>query len=234
MRGEEFREGLVTSVPIALGYLAVSFAFGIHATATGLSPIMSTIISLTSLSSSGQFAGVGIMAAAGSYVELALAVLTINLRYILMSLSLTQKIAPMPLWHKLIIGYAVTDEIYAAAIGRDKDVTRDYYVGLMLLPVLGWTMGTLLGASLGALLPQDVVNALGIALYCMFIALVVPPARKDRSILRAVLLTAALSLALAYLPGVRALSAGWRVILLALAVPAGLAWRDTRAGGTAV
>jgi predicted branched-subunit amino acid permease len=84
------------------------------------------------------------------------------------------------------------------------------------------------------LLPQDVVNALGIALYCMFIALVVPPARKDKSILRAVLLTAALSLMLAYLPGISALSAGWRVILLALAIPAGLAWRDTRAGGAAV
>ena len=163
---------------------------------------------------------------------MALAVLTINLRYILMSLSLTQKLAPMPLWHKLIIGYAVTDEIYAAAIGRDKDVTRDYYVGLMLLPVLGWTMGTLLGASLGALLPQDVVNALGIALYCMFIALVVPPARRTKHPARGAAHGHAVAGA--------GLSAGRpRAVRRVARDIAGagdtrrLAWRDTRAGGAA-
>lgn len=224
----DIRRGMRLSVPIALGYFAVSFAFGISAVQSGVPPFLAAFISLTNLSSSGQFAGVKILAAGGTYVELVLSVLIINLRYILMSLSLSQKMIALPRWQKLLLGYGVTDEIYAAAIQQEGDLSFSFFASLIVLPVLGWSGGTLTGALMGQLLPQTVTAALGIALYCMFIAIVVPPATKDSRILKTVLIAAGFSIALTYLPQFSFLPVGWRVILCTLAASSLMALRDVR------
>ncbi len=224
----DIRQGIRLSTPIALGYFAVSFAFGISAVQSGVPPFLAAFISLTNLSSSGQFAGVQILAAGGTYVELVLSVLIINLRYILMGLSLSQKMIALPRWQKLILGYGVTDEIYAAAIQQEGDLSFLAFGSLIVLPVLGWTGGTLAGALMGQLLPPSITAALGIALYCMFIAIVVPPATKDRRILKTVLLSAGMSIGLTYLPQFSFLPVGWRVIICTLLASALMAVHDVR------
>ncbi len=224
----DIRQGIRLSTPIALGYFAVSFAFGISAVQSGVPPFLAAFISLTNLSSSGQFAGVQILAAGGTYVELVLSVLIINLRYILMGLSLSQIMIALPRWQKLILGYGVTDEIYAAAIQQEGDLSFLTFGSLIVLPVLGWTGGTLAGALMGQLLPPSITAALGIALYCMFIAIVVPPATKDRRILKTVLLSAGMSIALTYLPQFSFLPVGWRVIICTLLASALMAVHDVR------
>lgn len=226
---KEFSQGLQTGLPICLGYFAVSFAFGISAVKMGVSPLMSAFISLTNLSSSGQFAGVQILSALGTYTELVLTVLVINLRYVLMSLSLSQRVLQLNTRQKLIIGYGVTDEIFAAAIREDRELSFAFFLGLMSLPVLGWVGGTATGAFLGELLPASLSNALGIALYCMFLAIVLPPARQDDRVGQTVLMAACLSVMSTYLPVLCQLPVGWRVTLCTLVTALTMAYLDVRA-----
>jgi predicted branched-subunit amino acid permease len=217
-RHADLRTGLRDGVGIALGYFTISIAFGLSCVRTGLSPLVATVISFTNLSSSGQFAGVTIIAQAGTVGELALTVLLINLRYVLMSFSLSQRLAPgIGTAPRLLMGYGVTDEIYALAMNR-RVVTAPYYLGLMALPVLGWTLGTLAGALLGQVLPASLQSAMGVLLYAMFVAIVVPPARASGPVFAVVAIAATVSMLLAGLPG---LAAGWRLIL-ATCVAAGV------------
>ena len=224
----DFKQGIRLSTPIFLGYFAVSFAFGISAVQSGVPPFMAAFISLSNLSSSGQFAGVKILAAGGMYVELVLSVLMINLRYILMSLSLSQKMIALPRWQRMLLGYGVTDEIYAAAIQQEGDISFAFFSGLVVLPALGWSGGTLSGALMGQLLPASITSALGIALYCMFIAIVLPPLRRDQRIRMVVLFSAALSLFLFFVPPFAHIPVGWRVILCTFVASALMAIRDVR------
>ena len=183
-----FYSGLIHGIPIGLGYLAVSFTFGIMAVSSGLSVFQSVLISLTNLTSAGQFAGLGIITAGSSYLEMAAVQLVINLRYCLMSCSLSQKLDhKMPLFHRFLMAYGVTDEIFGVSVCHPGTLSPFYSYGLMSAAVPGWTLGTLLGALSGSLLPERLLNALGVALYGMFLAIIVPPARENR-ILRAVVL----------------------------------------------
>lgn len=209
--GADLRSGLGDSVGIALGYFAISMAFGLTCVRGGLSPLVATVISATNLSSSGQFAGVTLAAEAASVAEVALTVLLINVRYVLMSFSLSQRLSPdVGTLPRLLMGYGVTDEIYAVAVRRPL-VTASYYLGLMALPVAGWTLGTLAGALLGQVIPASLSSASGVLLYAMFVALVVPAARDAAPVARVAGLAALLSVALAVLPA--SLDAGWRLIL---------------------
>lgn len=215
----ELRAGLGDGVGIALGYFTISIAFGLAAVRSGLTPLAATVISFTNLSSSGQFAGVTIMAQAGALAEIALTVLLINLRYVLMAFSLSQRLAPgVTTGQRLVLGYGVTDEIYALAMNR-RVVTASYYLGLMALPVAGWTLGTLTGALLGEVLPPSLASAMGVLLYAMFVAIVVPPARASGPVLAVVAIAGAVSVALAALPV--SVAAGWRLII-ATCVAAGV------------
>lgn len=210
----DFGTGVRDGTGIALGYFAISMAFGLSCVRTGLTPLAATMISLTNLSSSGQFAGVQILGQLGSYAELALTVLLINLRYVLMSFSLSQQLAPgVGTVRRLVMGYGVTDEIYALAMRRPV-VTASYYLGLMVLPVAGWVGGTLAGATLGQVLPASAQSAMGVLLYAMFIAIVVGPAKASRAVGAVVALAAGVSVALALLP--LGLAPGWRLILVTL------------------
>lgn len=211
-----FVRGMAHGVPIMLGYLSVSFGFGIAAVRLGLSPAAAVAISALNLTSAGQAAGIEIIAAGGALMEMALTQLVINLRYALMGISLSQNLdSTFNTPRRLLVSYGITDEIYAVAVSRPEPLTARYMYGLILTPFLGWTAGTALGALAGRLLPDVVTDAMGIVLYGMFFAIFVPVARKDKRVLCVVLLAAAFSAVFKYLlPGV---SGGFAVILSALA-----------------
>lgn len=182
-------------IPIALGYISVSFGFGIAAVRAGLSVAAAVGISASNLTSAGQAAGVEIIAAGGTLIELALSQLVINLRYSLMGLSLSQKLDDsFTVPHRLLASYGITDEIFAVAAAQPGKLKPSYMYGLILISALGWTGGTLLGAVAGQALPQMFTAAMGILLYGMFIAIIIPPSRKSRSVFGAVLFAALISL----------------------------------------
>ena len=215
-----FKKGLKDGLPICLGYFSVAFAFGIFAIENGLTVFQAVIISLTNLTSAGQLAGVPIMAN-GSLIELAVSQLVINSRYSLMSVSLSQKFSKsVKLKDKFLIAYGNTDEIFAVAVSQKGDVGKKYMWGLILLPVIGWTSGTLFGAIAGNILPAVITAALGLAIYGMFTAIVVPVAKKEKPTALCVLLAIALSCAFRYLPFLKNVPSGFVVIICAVVASA--------------
>ena len=214
---KEFSSGFRAGIPIFLGYLSVSFSFGISAVNGGLSPLAAVLISLTNLTSAGQLAGLEIIIAAGSLIEMILAQLIINARYFMMSLSLSQKIDnSFPLRARLISSFVITDEVFAVAASRKGKLQPHFMYGLILLPAVGWVLGTLMGAVAGNILPDALKLSLGIAIYGMFVAIVVPPARAERGVLVASLTAAAVSCAIAFLPFLSFITAGFSIIICAL------------------
>lgn len=220
-----FGRGLLDGLPIALGYLSVSFSFGISAVNEGLSPLAAVLISLTNLTSAGQVAGLGIILAEGALFEMALTQLVINIRYLLMSLSLSQRLdTSFTLRHRVLAAFGITDEIFGVASAQREPLVPRYMYGLILLPVVGWTLGTLLGAVAGNILPDDLKHALGIAIYGMFVAIVVPPARKSRGVLLGVLVAIGISCLLSYLPFFSFMTSGFSIIVAALLAALLAAW----------
>lgn len=217
MKKTLFLTGLKDGIPIAAGYFAVSFSFGIAAVAAGLAPLEALLISMTNLTSAGQFAAIGIIGGGGSYIEMAATQFVINLRYALMSLSLSQKLdRTFSRLHSLILGHAVTDEIFAVAMSRGGRIRPVYFLGLAALPYIGWSCGTAAGAFLGELLPDTLTSALSVSLYGMFIAIIVPAAKKERSVLTVTLISIALSFAIFYIPALDFISSGFSIIICAV------------------
>ena len=213
-RKKELIGGLKDGAPIALGYLSVSFSVGILAAASGFTVFQGAFMSLTNVTSAGQFAGIQVIAAGGTILELMLTQLIINLRYALMSLSLSQKLSEkVTLWQRFVIAFANTDEIFAVAMSHAKSLTFPYLLGLEILPVLGWTGGTVLGGAAGQLLPPAVSSALSVALYGMFIAVVVPAAVRLRPVLIVAVLAAVFRCVLYYVPVFSGISAGISIII---------------------
>lgn len=216
-----FRKGIRHGLPIALGYLSVSFAFGMKAVGDGLTVLQAVLISMTNLTSAGQIAALPLMTGGAALTEMALTQLTINLRYALMSLSLSRKLdSSMGTLQRMIFSFANTDEIFAVASSQPGKVGKHYLYGLMLTPWFGWSLGTLLGAAAGTLLPAFVRTALGIAIYGMFLAIILPPARKQTSVRVVVALAVALSLCFRYIPGLNRVSSGFAIILCAVGAAA--------------
>lgn len=216
-----FKKGLKDGIPIALGYLSVSFTFGMMAAAGGLPVSVAVAISMTNLTSAGQFAGLSLLLAGGGYFEMALTQLVINLRYALMSVSLSQKLHKnVTLLDRLLIAFGNTDEIFAVASGQPQEVGKKYMYGLILMPYLGWTLGTLLGAAASAVLPEAVRSALGIAIYGMFLAIFIPPMKRSGAVTAVVLVSAALSCLFAYVPVLNRVSSGFVIIICAVAAAA--------------
>lgn len=214
-----FLQGLSHGIPICLGYLSVSFGFGITAAASGLSTIEASVISASNLTSAGQVAGIDIIATGGTLLEMILVQLTINIRYALMGLSLSQNLdKKFTLPHRLLASYGITDEIFALCSASKKPVTPAYMYGIILISMLGWVTGTFLGASAGQILPVTVSSALGIMLYGMFIAIIVPPSRKSKSVLFVVIGAALLSILFRYV--LTAVPSGFAVIICAIAASA--------------
>ena len=218
----EYFKGFRDGLPIGLGYLSVSFAFGIAAVKMGIPVIAAILISMTCVTSAGQVAGITAIASGGGFIEIALAQLIINLRYSLMSLSLSQKLCrKYSLFHRLTTSFGVTDEVFAVASARTEKVTPPYMYGLITLPYIMWSAGTALGALLGGILPDFVTSALGIAIYGMFIAIVVPPARRFKGVLVVALMAAALSCAFKFLPFLDFLGGFSVIICTVIAAAAG-------------
>ena len=224
VRRRDFLAGVRDGVPIGLGYLAVAFSLGIAARSAGLNAFQGFLISLLNNASAGEYAAFTVIAADSGFVEMALITLITNARYLLMSCSLSQKFAPgTPMRHRLLVGYDVTDELFGLAISCDGWLDPYYMYGAILVAAPSWAVGTALGVVVGNLLPARVVSALSVALYGMFLAIIIPPARKNKVVAVLVLLSFALSLAFGYLPFVSTLSSGTRTIILTVALSAGAA-----------
>ena len=212
-------QGLKDGVPIGLGYFAVAFTLGIAAKNTGLTAAQATAMSLTNLTSAGEFAALGLISAGASYGEMALTQLIINLRYCLMSCSLSQKIDPSAgIPHRLLVAFGVTDEIFGVSVGTSGKLSPWYSYGIMGVAVPGWTLGTLVGVVSGSVLPGRVLSALSVALYAMFIAVIIPPCRESKIITGLICVSMAASALMTYLPVVSGISSGMRIILLTVVI----------------
>lgn len=217
----KMQRGIRDGIPIAVGYFSVSFTFGMMAVQSGISPFHAVLISLLNLTSAGQFAGLTVIVSNASLMEMALTQLVVNIRYALMSVSLSQKLDDsVRMRSRLLIAYGNTDEIFAVASSKPGTVGAKYLYGLILLPVLGWVGGTLAGAVASTLLPGTVISALGVALYGMFIAIVVPPAKEHKEVRTVVLIALLLSCAFYYLPVLRQVSSGFMIIICTVAAAA--------------
>lgn len=212
-----FKKGISDGIPIALGYFSVSIGFGLMAVSKGIPPIVALLMSLTNLTSAGQVAGVDVIAHGGTLIEMAVAQLVINMRYALMSVSLSQKMhSSVSILDRLWIAFGNTDEIFAVSSSKDGEIGKKYMLGLMLMPIVGWSSGTIIGALAGTILPPTVVSALGIAIYGMFVAVFVPPMKKSGAVSAVVLVAAALSCGFAFLPVLNRVSAGFVIIICAV------------------
>lgn len=212
-----FKKGLKDGLPICLGYFSVSFAFGIFAIENGLTAFQATILSLANLTSAGQLAAVPIITGGGSLAELAISQIVINSRYSLMSVSLAQKFSlKVKFKDKLYIAYANTDEIFAVSISQKGEIGKKYMTGLMIPPIIGWTAGTFIGSMAGNILPAIVTAALGLAIYGMFIAIVVPVAKKEKATALCVFISIILSCAFKYIPILSKVPSGFTVIICAI------------------
>jgi 4-azaleucine resistance transporter AzlC len=229
-----FSHGLRHGIPIGLGYLSVSFAFGMKAVGDGLTWLQAVLISMTNLTSAGQIAALPLMIGGASLTEMALTQLTINLRYALMGLSLGPKLdQSMNTLQRMIFAFADTDEIFAVASSQPGKIGKSYLYGLMVMPWIGWVLGTLLGGVAGTLLPAFVRTALGIAIYGMFLAIILPPAREKKPVRFVVAVAVALSLCFRYIPGLNQVSGGFVIIICAvLAAAAGAALYPAEEGNT--
>ncbi|MDD6540401.1 MAG: AzlC family ABC transporter permease [Firmicutes bacterium] len=212
-----FRTGVHHGIPIALGYFSVATAFGLIAVNGGCTAVEALFISMFNVTSAGQFAGVTVMASAGSYIEMAMTQFLINARYSLMAISLSQKVdSRFTTLPRILLSTFITDEIYAVAIGQKEDVSAKYYAGLSCLPYVGWAAGTFFGAFMGNILPQVLTTSLSIGLYGMFIAIVVPVVKSSRKTLIIVGISLAISCLLYFIPAFDKVSAGFAIIISAV------------------
>lgn len=213
------KRGIVDGLPIAIGYFAVSFSLGIQAKNAGINCFYAALMSLTNVTSAGQFAAIGIIKEHGSYLEIAISTLIINLRYLLMSCALSQKLSPlMPAKHRFFMAHGVTDEIFGISIGQKGYLNPVYTYGAMMVAIPGWCMGTFLGVICGDVLPVNVVSALSIALYGMFIAIIIPPSKKDVKVAAAVVTAMLCSFTWGYIPVLKNMTSGTKVIILTVVI----------------
>ena len=221
MNLKEYRTGIQTGLPVGMGYFSVSFGFGAMAAAQGVKWLNAALISVSNLTSAGQFAGLTLIVAGATLWEMVLTQLVINSRYALMSLALSQKMGRrIGLLPRLLIAFFNTDEIFALAMAREENLTVPFMLGLGTLPILGWTGGTLFGALAGSMLPVNIRAALGVMLYGMFIAIVVPPARKEKPVLAVVVMALVFSCLFAWLPILKSVSSGISIVICTVAAAA--------------
>lgn len=218
-----WKNGVKDGIPIFLGYLAVSFTFGIMAKNSGLSIFQAVLMSATNLTSAGQFAALGLIGTSATYIEMAITQLVINLRYCLMSCALSQKLdSETPLPHRFLVAFGVTDEIFGVSVCKEGKLNPFYSYGLMSNGISGWVLGTFLGIVSGNILPETIISALSIALYGMFIAVIIPPARGNKILSGIILLSMVLSFLFTKLSILNHITPGFKIIILTVLI-AGIA-----------
>ena len=214
-----FKDGMKDGIPIGLGYLAVSFSLGIMAKKAGLTPFQGFLASFLCNASAGEYAGFSIIAASATYIEMALAIFIANARYLLMSCALVQRFSPKTsIFHRLIMAFDITDEVFAISIARPGFLNPYYTYGAMTTTMPLWAMGTALGVMAGNMLPVRLVSAFSVALYGMFLAVIIPPARKDKIIAGIIVACFTLSFLSCYIPFVKDMSDGTKTIVLTVLI----------------
>ena len=214
MNWKNYCTGIRRSMPVGIGYFSVSFGFGAMAASQGIRALDATLISLTNLTSAGQFAGLTLIVAMSGLWEMVLTQIVINSRYALMSLALSQRMGSrIGILPRLLIAFFNTDEIFALAMAEKQPLTVSFLLGMGLMPMLGWVGGTLCGALAGSVLPLAIRTALGVMLYGMFIAIVVPPARQEKSVLAVSLMALVLSCLFRWMPGLNRVSSGIAIVI---------------------
>lgn len=217
-------EGIRDGFPIGLGYFAVAFSLGIAAKKAGLTAFQGFLASLLCNASAGEYVGFTLIAASATYIEIALATLVANARYLLMSCSLAQRLDPeMPFYHRFIMSFNITDELFGIAISRKGYLNPCYSYGAVITSMPLWALGTMLGVIAGNSLPERIVSALSVALYGMFLAIIIPPAKKNRIIAALIIISFVLSFACAVLPVISSLAEGTRTIILTVIISAAAA-----------
>ena len=212
-------KGIHDGIPIFLGYLAVSFTLGIACKNAGLTAIQATTMSLTNNTSAGEFAALGLMTAGAAFLEMAVTQMIINLRYLLMSCALSQKLDPStPFFHRFLLAFYVTDEIFGLSVCTEGKLNPFYTYGIIMAAAPGWALGTFLGVVSGNVLPAGILSALSVALYGMFIAVIIPPTRKNRILAGLIVISMMSSLIFSYAPLVREISSGFRIIILTVII----------------
>lgn len=216
-----FRIGLKNGIPIGLGYLAVSFSLGIAAKTAGLTPLQGFVVSLLCMASAGEYVGFLSIAAGAAYIEIAIATLVANARYLLMSTAMSQRMKPeLSVKHRLLMAFGITDELFGIAIARPGYLNPYYSYGAFFTSSIPWALGTSLGIIAGNMLPMRLVSAFSVALYGMFLAVIIPPARKDKIIAGLVVLSFAASYTSTYLPFLKDMTDGTRTIILTVVISA--------------
>lgn len=219
-----FSNGMRDGIPIALGYFAVAFTLGIAAKNAGFTPLQAMIVSMTNNASAGEYAGFTLISAGAGYLELALMMVVANARYLLMSCALSQKLDPKtPFLHRLLIGYDVTDEIFGICINSPGKLNPFYAYGAFSVAIPGWAIGTYLGVLMGNVLPSNVVSALSVGLYGMFIAIIIPPARQNRLLAGLIIVSMLLSLLFTVVPVLSTIPSGTSILILTIVISAAAA-----------
>lgn len=212
----EFKEGFKKGIPIGLGYISVSITFGMIAVRGGIDVGSAVLISMTNLTSAGQFAGIDLILNSAIYLEIALTTLIINIRYSLMSFAISQKLEEMSCVKRMIIAFGITDETYTLASIEEKKLSYKFMLGLISFPYIGWALGTYIGAVSTKFMPVTLQDALGIALYGMFLAIIVPAGKKNKAVLRAIIISAVMSISFFYIPVLNKISGGFAIIISSL------------------
>ena len=231
MKNRSYVLGLRDGIPVALGYLSAAFSIGMMAAAQSLSPAMATLLSFSNVTSAGEVSTILVMGSLGTLYEIVISQLIINLRYSLMSLSLSQVLEPqVGTGKRALMAFGITDEIFALGVVQ-RPLSWRYYMGLMTLPIFTWTLGTWMGALLGSLVPPWICSVLCMGLYGMFLAIIVPPAKANRHLLFALLLAVALSCLFTYLPALQGVSASLAIIISGVIAALAAAWLFPRKAG---
>ncbi len=226
-----FKQGIIDGIPIGLGYLSVSIGIGITAVAKGMSILQAVVMSMTNLTSAGEAAGITVIATLGTILEMVLIQFVINLRYSMMAISLSQKLdSSFTVPKRIFLGAFITDEIFGVSSSH-KSINTRYMYGLVIVPFIGWAVGTFLGAYMGKVLPESVNSALGIAIYGMFIAIFIPAMKKSKDVLLVVLFAIALSTLLRYIPIFASLNYGFNIIISSVVSSTVMAYISSRRDG---
>jgi len=216
---KNYLQGVKDGIPIAMGYFAVAFTLGIAAKDMGMTIAQSGVMSFMLHASAGQFAAMTVIAEQAGYIAMIGAMFVINIRYFLMSCALSQKLNPdTPLWQRMLMSYFVTDEIFGISISVKGDLNPFYPLGAMSVGSPAWLIGTMLGAAVGNILPGSLSSAFGVALYGMFLAVVVPPSKENRTIAVVVVISMVASALSATIPGLSTMSSGTKIIVLTLII----------------
>lgn len=216
-----FRRGMMDGIPIGLGYLAVSFSLGIAAKNAGLDAVQGLVASFLCSASAGEYAGFTVIASHGAYFEIALATLVANIRYLLMGCAMSQRLKPKtPLWQRMLMAFHLTDELFGIAIARPGYLNPYYSFGAALTAAPPWAIGTMLGVIAGNMLPQRLVSAFSVALFGMFLAVIIPEGKKNKVVMATIAVSFALSLICTYAPYISSLSDGTRTVILTVIISA--------------